>query len=91
MKYEELTEKIIKVFYKVYNTLGYGFLEKIYEKAMKSGAYGGKLIGAGGGGFMMFIAPPEKHKQIRNALKSILYVPIKFDNTGSQVIFFNGD
>tara|TARA_B100000315_G_C14290084_1_gene456981 strand:- start:176 stop:598 length:423 start_codon:yes stop_codon:yes gene_type:complete len=34
MKYEDVTEKIIKVFYKIYNTLGYGFLEKVYEKAM---------------------------------------------------------
>jgi GxxExxY protein len=34
MKYEEITEKIIKIFYKIYNTLGYGFLEKVYEKAM---------------------------------------------------------
>lgn len=67
-------------------------IDEMYEEAKKAGAYGGKLLGAGGGGFMMFFAPPYRHQQIQKALPQIkVWVPFKFDKTGSQVIFHNDE
>jgi D-glycero-alpha-D-manno-heptose-7-phosphate kinase len=63
-------------------------MDDLYQTARKAGAFGGKLLGAGGGGFFMFLAPPETHKKIKNALSKIkVWVPFKFDTTGAQVIF----
>ena len=68
------------------------WMDDLYQTALRNGAFGGKLIGAGGGGFFFFLAPPEKHKQIREALQQIkVWVPFKIDNSGSQVIFYNGN
>jgi len=64
-----------------------GTINEMYEKAKKSGAIGGKLLGAGGGGFMMFFVPEKYHEKVRNALKNYLYVPIKFEFCGSKIIF----
>ncbi len=63
------------------------FIDKIYDLAWNAGALGGKLLGAGGGGFMLFFAPPENHDNIRTALKDFLWVPFKFENEGSKIIF----
>jgi D-glycero-alpha-D-manno-heptose-7-phosphate kinase len=66
------------------------WMDDLYQTAIRNGAYGGKLMGAGGGGFLFFLAPPEKHEQIRNSLSQIkVWVPFKIDNTGSQIIFYN--
>ncbi len=65
-----------------------GEIDDLYETARKAGAYGGKLLGAGGGGFVAFLAPPYQHQKIMDALKQIrVWVPFKFDKTGAQVIF----
>lgn len=53
----------------------------------KLGAYGGKILGAGGGGFLLFVAPPEIHKKIEEKLKNLTRVFFKFENSGSQIIF----
>ena len=63
------------------------YLDAIYDTGKQAGALGGKLLGAGGGGFMLFFAPPERHKKIKEKLKKFLYVPINFDYMGSQVIY----
>lgn len=62
-------------------------IDGIYEAAIAAGATGGKLLGAGGGGFMLFFAKPSNQKQVKNALRKLLYVPFKFENTGSQIIY----
>ncbi|MCM8786236.1 MAG: kinase [Candidatus Omnitrophica bacterium] len=62
-------------------------IDEIYERAKKAGALGGKLLGAGGGGFMLFFAPPELHQKIKEEIKG-LFVPFKFENQGSQIIFY---
>ena len=66
-------------------------IDTIYETGIKAGALGGKLAGAGGGGFMMFFAPLERQPAIKSALKSLLYVPVRFDYLGSQIIYFSKD
>ena len=64
------------------------FIDDIYNAARDAGAVGGKISGAGGGGFMLLFAKPEKQGKIKEALKNLLYVPIKFENFGCQIIFY---
>lgn len=66
-----------------------GTIDEQYDRAMKAGALGGKLLGAGGGGFLLFYVPLEKQQEVRDALKDQLYVPFKFENDGTKVIFYN--
>lgn len=63
-------------------------IDAIYETGVKAGAIGGKLLGAGGGGFMLFFAPPEKHKKIKAKLNRFLNVPFSIDYSGSQIIYY---
>jgi D-glycero-alpha-D-manno-heptose-7-phosphate kinase len=64
-------------------------IDEIYEKALSSGAIGGKLIGAGGGGFLLLFVPPRNRKKVRETLKKLIYVPFKFESLGSQIIFYD--
>lgn len=64
-------------------------IDNIYEVGMRAGAYGGKLLGAGGGGFMLFFVEPELQKQLKSALDNRLYVPCRIDTLGSQVIYYS--
>jgi len=66
-------------------------IDEIYETARKAGAIGGKLLGAGGGGFMLFFVAPEKQKKVREKLKKLLFVPFEFENYGSEIIFDKHD
>ena len=62
-------------------------INSIYDAAIQAGAYGGKLMGAGGGGFFMFLAPPDAHQSIKDALKQInVWIPFNFDYEGSKII-----
>lgn len=62
-------------------------IDAFYEKALSCGAYGGKLCGAGSGGFLALLAPPESHSSIRLALKDLLEVQFRFENEGSTIIY----
>ncbi len=64
-------------------------LNGIYEKAIMAGATGGKVLGAGGGGFVLIFAAPEYHPGIRKALCDYLNVPFHFESGGSQAIFYS--
>jgi len=63
-------------------------IDKIYDTAIKAGALGGKLLGAGGGGFILFFVEPELQLKVKEKLKNLLYVPFKFENLGSQIIYY---
>lgn len=63
-------------------------IERIYDDALKAGAMGGKLLGAGGGGFMLFYVEPEKQIKVKEALSEYLHVPFKFDFEGSKIIVY---
>ncbi len=74
-------------------SLGFGIsnsaIDDWYAAAIKAGAQGGKLLGAGGGGFLMLVAPPEKHQAIRDALGNPREIPFEIDRRGSRVIFIS--
>lgn len=62
-------------------------IDCLYQRGMDAGAYGGKLLGAGSGGFLIFYVPLEYQQNVKNALKDLMYIPFKFENSGSRVIF----
>ena len=63
-------------------------IDVLYDKGIKAGALGGKLLGAGGGGFLVFYVPKEKQPSVREAMKGLLYIPFEFENGGTRVIYF---
>ena len=64
------------------------FVDEAYETAVNAGALGGKLLGAGGGGCILFFARPECQPKIKERLSKLLYVPFKFEDQGSQIIYY---
>ena len=70
------------------NKVSNGHIDEIYEAAIKAGATGGKILGAGGGGFILFFVRPELQVRVKEALRKLLYVPFRFDTLGSQVIYY---
>lgn len=66
-------------------------IDGLYEKGIKAGALGGKLLGAGGGGFLIFYVQPEKKLSVMEAMKDLLYVPFVFEDGGTQVIHYTSE
>jgi D-glycero-alpha-D-manno-heptose-7-phosphate kinase len=66
-----------------------GDIDGWYEAACAAGAIGGKILGAGSGGFLMFYAPQERHEAIERALMPLRKVSFRFDPLGSRIIFYN--
>lgn len=64
-----------------------GVVDELYERAKRNGAIGGKITGAGGGGFLLLFVPPSAQDRTRRALKELIHVPFKFESTGSRIIF----
>ncbi|MBN1914186.1 MAG: kinase [Candidatus Omnitrophica bacterium] len=64
-------------------------VNELYNIGLRNGAIGGKLLGAGGGGFMLFFVVPQKRERLRRALKKLLEVRFSFENEGSQIVYYN--
>lgn len=64
-----------------------GTIEKYYNLAMESGALGGKLLGAGGGGFLLFYCPRDKQPRLRSALSGLVELPFHMEQGGTKVIY----
>ena len=63
-------------------------IDLLYERGIKAGAEGGKLLGAGGGGFLLFYVEKDRQDAVKQALSDLLYIPFRFENSGSKVIHF---
>ncbi len=63
-------------------------IDALYERGIAAGALGGKLLGAGGGGFLVFYVQPEKQAEVKKAMNNLLYVPFQFEDGGTQVIHY---
>ena len=62
-------------------------IDELYRTGIRAGALGGKLLGAGGGGFLLFYVRPEQKQAVRDALRGLLYIPFRFEDGGSRVIY----
>jgi D-glycero-alpha-D-manno-heptose-7-phosphate kinase len=74
---------------KLSNKISNNYIDNIYSEFLKQGALGGKLCGAGGGGFMLIFASKNKQKKILYKMKKILHVPFRFEFTGSQIVYYS--
>lgn len=63
-------------------------IDGLYAKGIDAGALGGKLLGAGGGGFLLFYVRPDSQEAVRKAMEELLYIPFKFENGGTRVIHY---
>lgn len=63
-------------------------IDALYDKGIKAGALGGKLLGAGGGGFLVFYVQPDKQDSVKKAMSDLMYIPFEFENGGTQVIYY---
>lgn len=63
-------------------------IDELYAKGIQAGAIGGKLLGAGGGGFLLFYAEPDKQEAVKKAMQDLLYIPFHFENGGTRVIYY---
>lgn len=66
-----------------------GFIDEAYDTARAYGARGGKLLGAGGGGFLMMYVPRERQEAVREGLKALTYVPFRMEREGTSVVLYN--
>ena len=66
-----------------------GGIDNLYETAIKAGALGGKLLGAGGGGFLLFYCKKDKQESLKAALEDLMIVPFSFENEGAQILYYN--
>lgn len=63
-------------------------IDSLYERGIKAGALGGKLLGAGGGGFLVFYVQPDRHESVKRAMRDLMYIPFEFENGGTRVIHY---
>lgn len=64
-------------------------IDYLYTKGIEAGALGGKLLGAGGGGFLIFYVQPEKQDSIKAAMKDYMCIPFEFENNGTQIMYYS--
>ncbi len=70
------------------NKISTNSIDDIYTTAIKAGAVGGKLLGAGGGGFMIFFVEQDKQQSVKEALSKIMEVPFEFENEGARILYY---
>lgn len=63
-------------------------IDELYKRGIGAGALGGKLLGAGGGGFLVFYVEPDKQKAVKDAMSDLMYIPFEFENGGTRVIHY---
>jgi len=71
------------------NSISGDTIDSYYDLAMKNGAVGGKLLGAGGGGFLLFYVKEENHKRLKRAMSDLKELPFDFDNMGTSIAYYN--
>ena len=85
-KFGELLNESWRLKRDLCESISTSYIDEIYEVARSAGASGGKILGAGGGGFMILFAKPEHQPEIKRRLNDLLYVPFDFEQSGSQII-----
>ena len=88
-KFGELLGEQWKIKRSLTNKISNKDIDSIYTAGIEAGALGGKLLGAGAGGFMLFYVPKDKQGKVRSALRKKLFVPFYFEYTGSKIIYYS--
>jgi D-glycero-alpha-D-manno-heptose-7-phosphate kinase len=73
------------------NSVSNSEVDDLYQSARSAGAVGGKLTGAGGGGFLLLFVPPDRHDEVRARLSGLIHVPFKLEFSGSQILFADNE
>lgn len=73
------------------NEISSPMIDEYYDKALKAGATGGKLLGAGGGGFLLFFVNLDKQEAVKKALSDLYFLPVGFDSSGTRVTYYDQD
>jgi len=87
----QLLDESWKLKRRLSNRVSNGTVDDLYGTAIRAGAIGGKLLGAGGGGFMLLFAPPEAQPRIQYALRNLIGVPFRFESAGSRIVLYQPD
>lgn len=66
-------------------------IDSLYKKGLEAGALGGKLLGAGGGGYLLFYVQPEYQENVRTAMSELLYLPFEFESSGTKIIHYSSE
>ncbi len=90
-EFGELLDEAWKIKRELSHLITTSKIDEIYESAKRSGAIGGKLLGAGGGGFMLIYARPEDQERIKRSLSGFMYVPFSFESNGTHIVHHGGD
>ncbi len=73
------------------SSISNGSIDALYERGLAAGATGGKLLGAGGGGFLVFYVEPDAQENVRRAMDDLLYIPFEFENDGASVVYYDAE
>ena len=90
-KFGELLHEAWKAKRSLSSEVSNNMVDDIYGVALSNGAIGGKITGAGGGGFLLLFVPPTAQDKVREALGKLIHVPFRFESQGSQIIFYDPD
>ena len=70
------------------NVISNDTIDVMYKKAIDAGALGGKILGAGGGGFILLYVEKDKQISVKNALSDLLFIPFEFENEGTKILYY---
>jgi D-glycero-alpha-D-manno-heptose-7-phosphate kinase len=90
-KFGELLHQAWKVKRQFSNQVSSEIIDDIYDRGIAAGAIGGKVLGAGGGGFVLLFVPPHQQRHVRERLRDLVHVPFRFEYSGTQLIFCERD
>ena len=88
-EFGRLLDHKLRIKRKTGNTVSTNSIDELYDKGLKAGALGGKLLGAGGGGFLVFYVEPDKQEKVKKAMEDLLYIPFEFEDGGTRVIHYS--
>ncbi len=88
-QFGELLNKSWRIKHSLSSIVSNSHIDELYKRALSIGALGGKLLGAGGGGFLLLFVPPSSQAKVRKQFNKLVYVPFKFEHEGSQIIFYD--
>lgn len=91
LEFGRLLDYTWKLKRKITDIISNDIIDEIYKKAVEAGALGGKLLGAGGGGFILLYVEKDKQEAVKKALDNLLYVPFEFENEGTRIIYYQAE